>query len=49
MAAALDRQVTSPLGTEVSAAEYLAGFGVVHLAEHTGEVSTRARLEGPSL
>jgi hypothetical protein len=37
--AEMDRSVTTPLGTEVIVAEYLASFGVVHLSEHTGEVS----------
>lgn len=44
--AALDRRVSTPLGTEVTAAEYLGGFGVVHLAEHTGEVSTLKGAQG---
>jgi hypothetical protein len=37
--AEMDRPVTTPLGTEMGAAEYLAAFGIVHLSEHTGEVS----------
>lgn len=45
-AEALDRRITSPLGTEIAAAEYLAGFGVVHIAEHTGEVSTLKGAQG---
>jgi hypothetical protein len=43
---ALDRRVTSPLGTEVGVAEFLAGFGVVHLAQHTGEVTTLKGAQG---
>lgn len=35
----LDRLVPTPLGTQVTAAEFLGAFGVVHLAEHTGEVA----------
>lgn len=35
----LDRTITSPLGSPMDAATYLASFGLVHLAEHTGEIS----------
>ena len=42
----LDRRLKSPIGTEMSAAEYLGAFGVVHIAEHTGEVSTLKGAQG---
>jgi hypothetical protein len=45
-AAALDRRVASPLRSEMSGAELLAGFGVVHLAEHTGEISALKGAQG---
>lgn len=38
--AELDLVVPTPIGTQSSAADLLASIGVVHLAEHTGEVST---------
>jgi len=41
----LDRKVSHPAG-ERTAAEYLAGFGVVHLAEHTGELSALKGAQG---
>jgi hypothetical protein len=42
----LDRRLPTPIGTEVSAAGYLGGFGVVHIAEHTGEVSALKGAQG---
>lgn len=45
-AAALDRQFSSPLGTPVSAAEYLSVFGLVHLTEHTGELAALKGVRG---
>ena len=35
----LDRVITTPLGSPMNAATYLASFGLVHLAQHTGEIS----------
>ena len=45
-AAAMDRRVQSPVGGQTTGAELLAGFGVVHLAEHTGEISTLKGAQG---
>ena len=45
-AADLDRRVRSPVGSETSGAELLAGFGVVHIAQHTGEISTLKGAQG---
>jgi hypothetical protein len=42
----LDRKVTSPFGDTVTAAELLAGLGVVHISEHAGEVSTLKGAQG---
>jgi hypothetical protein len=42
----LDRKVASPLGTEVNASDYLGSFAVVHIALHTGEVSTLKGAQG---
>lgn len=36
----LDLIFPTPIGTQASAADYLASIGVVHLSEHTGEIST---------
>lgn len=44
--AALDRQFSSPLGTPVSAAEYLSVFGLVHLTGHTGELAALKGVRG---
>lgn len=38
-AAELDRLVSTPLGTTVTAAEAMASFAVVHLSVHAGELS----------
>jgi hypothetical protein len=35
----LERVITTPLGSPMNAATYLASFGLVHLAQHTGEIS----------
>jgi hypothetical protein len=45
-AADLDKKMPTPIGGEVSGAEYLGGFAVVHIAEHTGEVSTLKGAQG---
>lgn len=45
-AAQLDRRIATPIGREMSAAEYLGGFGVVHIAEHAGEVSALKGAQG---
>jgi hypothetical protein len=45
-AADMDRPMKSPMGTELSAAEFLGAFGIVHIAQHTGEVSTLKGAQG---
>ncbi len=42
----LDRLIDTPLGSKVPAADYLASFGVVHLSEHTGEISALKGAQG---
>lgn len=42
----LDRMLTSPLGNEVTAAEMIAAFVVVHVAIHVGEVAALKGAQG---
>lgn len=38
--AELDFVFTTPFGTEATAAEFIGSMGIVHISEHTGEIST---------
>ena len=42
----LDRSVDTPLGTKMPAAEAIGAFGIVHVSEHTGEISALIGAQG---
>lgn len=42
----LDRPVDTPLGTKMPAAEAVGAFGIVHISEHTGEISALKGAQG---
>lgn len=42
----LDRPVDTPLGTKMPAAEAIGAFGIVHISEHTGEISALKGAQG---
>lgn len=45
-AAALDRMLPTPLGTQMDAASFMASFGVVHVGVHTGDISALKGVQG---
>ncbi|MEX0784554.1 MAG: DinB family protein [Dehalococcoidia bacterium] len=42
----LERMVTSPLGSQVTGAELLSSFNLVHLMMHTGEIAALKGVQG---
>jgi hypothetical protein len=44
--AQLDRRVQTPMGSEMDAASFLGAFGIVHLAQHTGDISALKGVQG---